>query len=112
MTLGKESTFIEFMDDTEKVAFFRDYYTATARLALSRGFGFLLESAATWKASQDRAVNTLGLSVDKWQQLMASSNSMMADIRQRLQSEFPNRDIAIGGVIGARSVNFEFGGLF
>merc|ERR1712098_1515 len=95
------------MDDRERVAFFRQYYTDLAKMALGRGFGFLLENTITWKASLHRAVNTLGLTREKWEELMASSNNLMADVCQRMESEFPNQDIAIGGVIGAREGGYD-----
>ena len=107
LTLGKELTFLEFMDDADKVAFFQEYYTTMARTALERGFHFMLESAATWKASLDLGVNVLGLSEEKWSELMAKSNDMVANIREDLMVEFPDQQVLIGGLIGAREGGYK-----
>ena len=69
---------------------------------LRKGFGFLLECAATWKASLDRATNVLGLTEDKWRDLVTKSNKMMGHIKNQLMVDFPNQDIQIGGLVGAR----------
>lgn len=107
MELGRDLTFLEFMDDPLKVRFFEEYYVYMATIALRKGFGFLLECAATWKASRDRATNILGLTEDKWRDLVTKSNKMMGHIKNQLMVDFPNQDIQIGGLVGAREGGYK-----
>ena len=89
--LGKDLTFIEFLDDPIKTAFFKEYHLSMARIALDRGFGVLLETIATWKASQHMVTEVLGLSLDKWKELVTKNVDLMLEVRDQLEAEVKAR---------------------
>ena len=79
---GKANTFLEFVNDPEKVAFFRGYYKTYAKIALRWNYGFLLETLLTWKVSEPLARDTLGLGRQEWKVLMGQAIGLMDSIRQ------------------------------
>ena len=86
-TMGKDNTLIEFMDDPEKVEFFKDYYKTMARIAVNKGFGIILETTVTRKASQSRANNILNLTTEKWKDLIKKCLDMMEEIKNDILDE-------------------------
>ena len=85
--LGKQLTFLEFFDHTEKKAFFDRYYRTFAKFILSNNYGLMIECLGSWKASKFMGTEVLGLTAGKWEQLTKTYMDFVSGIRDELESD-------------------------